>query len=47
MTNECITLDQMLEEVTNPDSYFWGEGQVLLANEFKTEYGNYFSILIE
>ncbi|MDO4936824.1 MAG: DUF234 domain-containing protein [Sutterellaceae bacterium] len=40
-----MTLDAMLEEVTNPNSYFWSEGQILLANEFKTDYGNYFCLL--
>ncbi len=45
ITNGYLTLDAILEEVTNPNSYFWSEGQILLANEFKTDYGNYFCLL--
>ena len=41
----AITVHQMLQLVTRPDSPFLGEGKELLVSEFGKEYGTYFSIL--
>lgn len=41
----CFTLDKILDNIFEQDSYFIGEGKNMLIEEFGKEYGTYFSIL--
>ena len=45
MDQEAWNLDKICDVVFNPNSAFIGEGSVMLANEFKSEYGVYFALL--
>lgn len=45
MTRGAITKDGIIRDVFSLGSYFLGEGQEMLRDEFGKDYGNYFSIL--
>lgn len=41
----AVTKEDIIKDVFSPGSYFLGEGQEMLRDEFGKDYGNYFSIL--
>ena len=45
MTRGAVTKDGIIRDVFSLGSYFLGEGQEMLRDEFGKDYGNYFSIL--
>lgn len=45
VTRKAFTRDAIIDRVLSPGSYFIGEGQEMLSDEFGKDYGNYFSIL--
>lgn len=45
MERGALQLRNMIEVAVNPTSFFLNEGNIMLANEFRAEYGIYFLIL--
>ena len=45
ITRGAFTKDEIIKDVLSTGSYFLGEGQEMLRDEFGKDYGNYFSIL--
>lgn len=45
ITRGDFTKDEIIKDVLSMGSYFLGEGQEILRDEFGKDYGNYFSIL--
>ena len=45
MERGAFQLRNMIEVAVNPTSFFLNEGNIMLANEFRSEYGIYFLIL--
>lgn len=45
MDQEAFDLDRIADVIFNPNSAFIGEGSVMLANEFKSDFGVYFALL--
>ena len=45
ITREDFTKDEIIKDVLSMGSYFLGEGQEMLRDEFGKDYGNYFSVL--